>query len=289
MHQLEKKLEKPLFSFGVIADCQYSNEKVPKSSLRQYELSLKKLMTCVEQFNQLELDFVVHLGDLIDQNFDSYEKILPIYNQLKTKHYHVLGNHDFHVLEDEKDQVLKVLSLKNRYYHFCTHGYRFIILDGNDRSLYAYPKIDPRTSQSAAYYSTLPKGTPTWTGGLSQEQINWLEKNLNDTQQTGEKVIVFCHFPIVPESVHNLWNAEEVLEMLTCYSNVIAYMNGQNHNGAYTKVSDQHYLTFKGMVDTDETAFAVLHVYENRIEVKGVGRQEDKTLRIPKVRKKEEG
>ncbi|MDC0065736.1 hypothetical protein OAK15_04690, partial [Verrucomicrobia bacterium] len=38
----------PIFSFGVIADCQYCNIKVPKTAQRQYALSPKKLTACVE-------------------------------------------------------------------------------------------------------------------------------------------------------------------------------------------------------------------------------------------------
>ena len=44
---------KPLFSFGVIADCQYCNVTVPKTAQRQYALSPKKLTACVEHLNRL--------------------------------------------------------------------------------------------------------------------------------------------------------------------------------------------------------------------------------------------
>ncbi|MDP7586154.1 MAG: hypothetical protein QF920_10145, partial [Verrucomicrobiota bacterium] len=50
----------PVFSFGVIADCQYCNVKVPKTAARQYQLSPKKLTECVEHLNRLDLQFVVH-------------------------------------------------------------------------------------------------------------------------------------------------------------------------------------------------------------------------------------
>jgi hypothetical protein len=41
MNQLEKKLEKPLFSSGVIADCQYSNPGCVKGVGRQEDATLR--------------------------------------------------------------------------------------------------------------------------------------------------------------------------------------------------------------------------------------------------------
>ena len=92
----------PVFSFGVIADCQYCNVNVPKTAARQYQLSPKKLTECGEHLNRLDLQFVVHLGDFIDRDFASFDKVGPLYNQLKAPHFHVLGNPDFSVADDKK-------------------------------------------------------------------------------------------------------------------------------------------------------------------------------------------
>ena len=132
----------------------------------------------------------------------------------------------------------------------------------------------------------LPKGTPTWNGALGQAQLAWLEKNLNEAKRAGEKVILFCHFPVFPKDVHNLWNAKHVLSVLTRHPHVVAYMNGHNHAGGYGKLSGQHYVTFKGMVNTHETAYSVVHVHRDRLEIKGEGRQQDKTLPLPAASKK---
>ena len=40
-----------------------------------------------------------------------------------------------------------------------------------------------------------------------------------------------------------------------------------------------HYLTMKGMVDMKENAFAILTFHTDRIEVKGFGREESRTLK----------
>ena len=67
----------------------------------------------MEYYNQLELAFAVHLGDFIDWDFGSFDKVVPIYNRLKAPHYQVLGNHDFSVADDKKALVPAQLGRRN--------------------------------------------------------------------------------------------------------------------------------------------------------------------------------
>ena len=270
--------DKPLFSFGVIADCQYCNVKVPKTAQRQYALSEKKLEACVQHLNSLDIRFVVHLGDFIDRGFESFEIVSPIYDNLKVDRYHVLGNHDFDVADEHKDMVPAALGLKSRYYQFRYSGYRFIALDGNDVSLHAYPADDPRRKVAMAVHKRQPAGTPTWNGAVGQAQLDWLKKALTEAEQAEERVILFCHFPVYPENVHNLWNDDDVLTALRSSRSVVAYMNGHNHAGNYGGLAKRHFVTFSGMVDTEQTAYAVVHVHKDRLEVVGFGRQKSMSL-----------
>ena len=57
-------------------------------------------------------------------------------------------------------------------------------------------------------------------------------------------------------------------------------MNGHNHGGNYAQLGKIHFLTLKGMVDTTTTAYAVIEVHDDRLELKGFGRQKDRTLRL---------
>ena len=91
--------ENLFFSFGVIADCQYCN--VESVGVRKYAISDKKLMQCVKHLNTFNLEFTIHLGDFIDQKFSSFDTLIPIWDQLKSKSYHVLGNHDFSVKDSK--------------------------------------------------------------------------------------------------------------------------------------------------------------------------------------------
>ena len=55
-------------------------------------------------------------------------------------------------------------------------------------------------------------------------------------------------------------------------------MNGHNHDGNYGRLAKRHFVTFKGMVDTEETAYAVVQVHKDRLEITGFGRQKSMTL-----------
>jgi manganese-dependent ADP-ribose/CDP-alcohol diphosphatase len=269
----------PLFRFGAVADCQYCEAT---SKNRKYNLSPKKLTACVQHYNKQELSFVVHLGDFIDRDFESFDKVVPIYNRLKAPHYHVLGNHDFSVVDDKKLLVPAKLGLKQRYYYFARNGWRFIVIDGNDVSLYAWPKGDPRTKAAAEYYKSLKSRPPSWNGALGDEQLKWIEAKLQAATKAKERVMVFCHFPVYPKNNHNLWNAGSLTELLSRYPCVAAYVNGHNHAGNYGQSDGIHYLTLKGMVDTEQSSYSVIEVYADRLVVKGFGRETNRDLALPK-------
>lgn len=272
-----------LISFGVIADCQYCD--CPATTQRFYRESPAKLKACVEEFNQHELAFAVHLGDYIDKDFASFDTLQPIIDQLKAPLKQVLGNHDFSVAESLKKKVPKRMGLKKRYYSFQLPGWRFIALDGNDLSTFASfgPKKQAEAAALLAVVQAAEKpNAQSWNGGLSSRQLKWLQKELGKAKRKQEKVIVFCHFPVHPIDPHNLWNDTTVQEVLESYDGVAAYFNGHNHAGAYGQKAGIHYLTFKGMVDTpDQTSYSIVTLHADRITIRGFGRQGDQELPMP--------
>ena len=52
-------------------------------------------------------------------------------------------------------------------------------------------------------------------------------------------------------------------------------MNGHTHAGNYYTKNKIHYLTLKGMVNTTSNAFSVIEVFEDRLFLKGMGRQKN--------------
>jgi predicted phosphodiesterase len=267
--------ENPLFSFGAIADCQYCDADSKK---RRYRLSPEKLKKCVDHLNTMDLSFVVHLGDFIDRDWKSFDVVVPIYKQLKAPHYHVLGNHDFDVADDKKLLVPERLGLKSRYYSFERGNWRFIAVDGNDVSLYAYPKGSKLDMASKAIYDAMAKKPPRYNGAVGKMQLAWLQEQFDAARKAKQRVILFCHFPVFPKNGHNLWNDNEITRLLAANKDIIAWINGHNHAGNYGRKGGIHYLTLKGMVDTEETSYAVVDVYENKLEIRGFGRETSRSL-----------
>lgn len=273
--------EEPLVRFGAIADPQYA--PVPPRGTRYYAHSLWKLSEAVEALNAEDLDFVVTLGDVIDRHVESYSHVLPLYSRIETDNRFVLGNHDYDVHDDYVAAIPTLLGMDNRYGSFVENSVRFITLDGNDLSLYATPEASPRFEEAEALHSTLVEAgavnAQRWNGGLSREQFAWFESELQAAQSSGELVIVFCHFPAAPEDRHNLWNDSDLRALLGRYDNVMAYLNGHNHAGHYAEIDGVHYLTLGGMVETaDTTAYAIIEVYPDRLEIEGFGRTPDRVL-----------
>jgi predicted phosphodiesterase len=264
------------FSFGAIADCQYCSG--PNRGSRHYSSSTRKLRECVQELNQHDLKYVVHLGDFIDRDYDSFDKVLPIYQSLKMPAYHALGNHDFDVADKWKAKVPERMGMKSKYYDFSIDDWRFIVLDGNDVSFHAYSKDSSEYREAEVYYRENKIRSPKWNGAMGKKQVTWMRKILEGAEEKGEKVILYCHFPVYPADPHNLWNAEEVISILEEFSCVKAYINGHNHKGKYGQKDGIHYLTLKGMVETEGNAYSIISVYQDELKVKGYGRETDRSL-----------
>lgn len=279
-HKIDSKQD---LAIGIIADCQYCY--CESSPSRFYKNSPNKLKKAVASLNKEELDYAIHLGDFIDRDFNSFDTVLPIWNTLKTKKYHVLGNHDFSVADSLKPLVMDKMNLKQRYYSLLENNWRFIILDGNDLSYQG--AISPEKIAQTDSLFTLLSNTDlpnlqTWNGGLSTEQLQWVESELKLATENNENVGFYCHFPVMGEDkVHRLWNSTQLLSLIDKYPNVKFYFNGHNHQGDYMERNGVHYLTFKGMVETDSTsAFSTVEFKKDSIFVHGHGRELSRRLKI---------
>ena len=268
--------EKPLFSFGLIADIQYCD--CDSSGTRFYRNSPAKLDSCLADFRDENLSFIVSLGDLIDRDFESYEKIIPRIEATGIKTHYVLGNHEFSVENEEKSQVLTRLGMEKRYYDFSKDKWRFVITDGNDESVYAWEKgtkNDKKSTKKLAQLKeeNLPQAQP-WNGAIGKKQLKWLTSVLKDAEAKGEKVVLFSHFPVYPKGDANLWNDRQIIELLESSPAVVAWINGHHHAGNYEKRNGIHYFTMRAMVETaSSNSYGVVDVYPNRLVFRGKGRE----------------
>ncbi len=267
---------------GVFADCQYCDCD-PVGS-RFYSNSPEKLRECITHFNREEnLEFVVGLGDLIDRDFSSFDTLQPILDQSVHNIYNIPGNHDFEVEEEKLEKVPDALGLEKSYYTIEKTGWLFIFLNGNEITFDSQnPAIVKQAEKMLAELKAAEKpNSNDWNGGMSREQITWLDQQLSAAQDKNLKVALFCHYPLLPFEAHALWNAEKVLEVLKKYDHVKLWLNGHNHKGNYTKQHGIHFLTLQGMVETEnENAFSIFTFSEDKIEVEGFGREPDRQLPI---------
>jgi predicted MPP superfamily phosphohydrolase len=272
--------QKPLFSFGLIADAQYCN--CDPSETRYYRSSLLKLEEAVRSFRIDSPKFIVNLGDLIDRGFESYKPVFRILDTSGLKIYHLTGNHDYSVEARLKKRIPSLQSSKDGYYSFNYDKFRFIVLNGNEISTYASNNksvIKEASDLIAKLKNDGELNAIDWNGGISKKQLEWLTKQLNMAALNSENVIILCHFPVWPEDEHNLLNYKDVLSILEKYSNIIAWFNGHNHLGNYGNFNLIHFVTLKGMVETEtENSYALVEVYRNKIWIKGSGREKNQIL-----------
>ncbi len=275
--------DQPLFRFGVVADVQYCDCET--SGSRHYRESPEKFRKAVEELNKHDLQFVASLGDFIDRDFASFSVVNEIAKDLKAPLWHAIGNHEWSVDEPQKTRVQGQLDLEKRYYSKSLQGWRFIFLDGNAVSLYGTADGSRENDEARTILRNLEeKGAPNafkWNGALGSKQLKWVEKELKAADRSDQQVIFMCHFPVRPyPGSHNLWDDKKLLEIIDQNDHVVAYFNGHVHKGHYEEVSKVHYVTFDGMVEHDTNAFAIVSVFDDRLEVNGYGREQDRVLTI---------
>lgn len=278
----------PLLRFGVIADPQYAAVEPNLVLGRYYANSLTKLAEAIETFNAEDLAFVVTLGDIIDRDWQSFDAILPLYDRLRHVRHFLLGNHDFRVDPEQLTQVFARVGLPGPYQTFAAAGWRFVLIDGNDVSLFAPPPGDPRLGEAEARLARLKAegadNAQPWNAALSDRQFAWLEGVLRKAEAAGEQVVVMGHYPVYPPNAHNMWDSVRIVELFGRFENVVAYFCGHNHDGNYGFVDGTHFVNFKGMVETpNTTAYAIVEIHADRMEIRGFVRETDRTLRLTTV------
>ncbi len=275
----------PDLSFGVIADIQYADQDT--ASGRHFRASLTRLDECVADVNSHDLTFTIQLGDLIDRDAASFDRILPVFDRLAMPRYHVLGNHDFPM---PREQVLSKLGLEAAYYSFSYDGWRFVVLDTVDIAMGGgWPEDSEHYRQARQWVEKLraegmSEGETCNRCGVGEQQKQWLKETLRHACERGEKAIVFGHIPVVAApggEWARLYNHDEIREALESAGCVVAYFNGHDHTGGYAERNGIHYVTVEGMVQgPNETAYAVVDLYGDRIAIRGVGRTPSRVLRF---------
>jgi len=181
------------------------------------------------------------------------------------------------VLDEQKEKVPGQMGLEKRYSFTDKGGFRLVFLDTTDVSTYAHALRDDRTFQAVREMTALEQqGRPhaqPWNSAIGPAQMAWLKATCAEAAGKGMKVVLFAHHPVYPANTHNLWNDAEMMAFAEANRNVVAWINGHNHQGNFGVKAGVPYVTLQGMVETaDTTAYAFADLHADRIVLTGVGR-----------------
>jgi len=244
--------------FAAVADIQYADKN--STAKRYYRPALKLLEQCVVDLNQRRPAFVIQLGDSVDGQYLSVsrtgqdmDRVLDVFNRLTAPKYHVIGNH---CLFAGREALQRKLGLERFYYDFtvpASEKWRFVVLDGTDGG-YAM---------------------------VGQKQIDWFTATLAKAAANGERVVCFCHYPLLRNNLppNRLLKPRSLLETIDHAGCVVACFAGHHHAGGYAFHNGVHYVTLKGMVnDASRTSYALVELGPNSVRVIGTGREPTREL-----------
>lgn len=194
---------------------------------------------------------------------------------------------------------------RHLYYSFTpVDGIRVIALDCFEISIIGYEKHDDNYMTAADILTKyhgheddllwdgdgpllgLERRFQAQNGGISDKQLSWLERELTQADGRREKVIVFGHCCVSPDSCDPtclMWNYDQLISCFSRHPSVVAYLSGHAHNAGHaTDANGIHYLVFHGVIESDPAsqAFATFSVYDNRLEVEGKGTEPSMSLPI---------
>ncbi|NBV24840.1 MAG: alkaline phosphatase [Proteobacteria bacterium] len=235
---------------GLLTDPHYAD--IPAKGKRHYRESLGKVRAAVGRFNEAKADFVVELGDLIDEaptvegEIAHLKTVEAEFAKFRGPRHYVLGNHCVWTLT--KEQFHANCGAKRSPYSWDQAGVHFIVLDACFRA------------DGTAYGAKNFKWTDT---EIPEAQRRWLAEDLAATRKP---TIVFAHQRLDISGDYAVKSAAAVREIMERTGNVLAVFQGHHHRNDYREIGGIHYCTLMAMVegaDPGDTASGMLEVFEN--------------------------
>lgn len=232
--------KKPI-RIGVITDIHYGNEQIS-----EIKNTRKDLFKCIDYMQQEGVEHLLQMGDILDSPDEfAQERLIAITETIESfqgKVYHIIGNH---CLDASLDVIMDQFMLSSPWYSFKIESMRFIVLYGMDITTSSQP-LAMSDKQRQGLFQT-EEWAQEYTGAMGEQQIKWLAKELNLAGAAREQTIVCGHFPLLRETTDELrgilWNHEEIISLLCKFPNIIAYVSGHFHPGAYHRKCGIHFIT----------------------------------------------
>ena len=185
----------------------------------------ERLGAFLEEMDKRRAHFVAQMGDFC-QPIEANDSFRKVWESFSGDRYNVIGNHDMDG-GVTREQTRKFLGMESGYYSFVAQGYRFIVLDGNDR------------------HEGAPSGYPRHVGA---EQRTWLTDTLASTT---EPTIVLVHQSL--ENGSGVDNGAEVREILeraneeAGWGRILACFSGHHHLDDLVRVNGIPYVQVNSM------------------------------------------
>ena len=281
----------PLIRFGAVADVQYADRDPgphPDNIRRWYRSSDQRLDEIVQTYNaNPDLDFVIHLGDLINDTWESFDAMLDFadgtdynpdlltFRDLNHPSFQVVGNHEFNNIPDTLQpdghddlHVRERMGFQNNiaYYDFSFgQGYRFIVLDDQ------LPEANPQRPGSSFGLGSLRES-------YFDDQMLWSEQVIQNAWLADEKVILMEHYPM--SDYYNQqpgiseWG-QSLANLIETYPKIVAHLSGHFHDGPGKVFNGVLFDTMAGVVSSnpslDQNVWYNMNLYEDHIVVDQFG------------------
>ena len=183
------------FRFAVLGDSQPHNA---------YALPNKVYGMILDRINELDVDFVLHIGDVVEGycSLGTFKRQLSEFidstKKLKVPYYIAFGNHDMSVPRGRRD--LQRIVGQPLYQSFPHKGALFILLNSS--------MLDPDRH-----------------GVISEQQYQWLSKTLEENKDK-KPIFVCVHHPVFPSAP---LAASQRLHSLLLRYGVAAVFSGHEH------------------------------------------------------------
>jgi len=190
------------FSFVQVCD--------PQLGMGGYAHDTLVLNRAVDQINEMEVDFVIFCGDLVNHASDSsFSDFLHIISDLDVPYYLVPGNHDVGRIPNDTSLAFYRNTFGKDYYAIHHKGIAFLF------------------TNSQLWIAD--------AGEESQRQDSWFSETLQNIQPK-DRIVVIGHYPIYIQEIdeeESYFNfpMDKRTELLDLFSshNVKAYLSGHKH------------------------------------------------------------
>ncbi|GAB3330693.1 hypothetical protein GCM10027299_35750 [Larkinella ripae] len=183
-----------------------------------------RLTAFMDSMKTARPDFIIELGDFITPA-EKYAPAFAIWKNYAGKKYNVIGNHEMDG-GTSLEQALAYRNMTSSFYTFDQNGFRFIVLDGNDKKT---PDV---------------KGYQQYIGPAQQ---TWLKAEL---AKATTPVVIFSHQGLGPDGVDNSAEIRTILEAhnaKTKKARIIANFYGHIHYDRAEEVNGIWYVCVNSM------------------------------------------